>query len=49
MKTAGSSTLDAADMETDNDTVTVMEMGGEDIAITGYEYDAEKEFFLVHA
>ena len=41
-------TLHAADLTIENDTVTVMEKGGEEIAIFNVDYDLDREFFIIN-
>ena len=41
-------TLHAADLTIENDTVTVMEKDGEEIAIFNVDYDLDREFFILN-
>ena len=41
-------TLHAADLEIENDTVTVMEKEGDEVDIFNYGYDLDREFFIVN-
>ena len=41
-------TLHAADLSIENDTVAVMEKGGNDVDIFNYDYDLDREFFIIN-
>ena len=45
---ASNVTLHAADLTIENDTVTLMEKGGNNVKILNYDYDLDREFFIVN-